>query len=100
MSKKITFDSFDKAIEYIVTLLSTNEIELIKNSNPEGLHLGLARWIQSEFVNSNETNISELTSKIIIEEIYDNTSDETYIHPDNITGFIIDALITKIKKDN
>ena len=95
MTKKFNFSSFDEAIEFIIKQLSLNEIDLIKNGNEQGLHLGLSRWVLSEFVNNRKTNISLLAREIIIDKTPGILDNEAYIHPDNITGFIIEGLIRK-----
>ena len=94
------FRNLEEAIDYIISRLSENEKELIINSNPAGLHLGLAGWVRSEIIGDANLNIVELIyNKIKKENKYylENPDELQFIHPDNLTGFIIDELIARLR---
>ncbi|NIS09868.1 MAG: hypothetical protein GWO07_14225 [Candidatus Dadabacteria bacterium] len=101
MSGKKEFADFDKAIEHIIGTLDESEIEAVKNADPAGLHMALDRWIKKDYVFSDTTNINDLVcEKVKNEDKYykDNPDAEITVHPDNISGIIIDGLIEKLQK--
>ena len=99
MSEKKKFNNLDEAIDYIIDQLSDSERELIKNGDPAGLHMGLAGWVSKEFVYNEKLNITELViDQIKNKDPYyrENQDKPLHIHPDNITGLVIDELISKL----
>lgn len=102
MNERKIFDTFGNAIEFIIDQLNDGEKELIRNGDPVGLHMALARWIKNDYVFSGDTNINELVSEKVRNEdpYFKNRPDEKLIiHPDNLSGIIIDELIKKLKVD-
>ncbi len=100
MTERKKFNNFSGAIEYIISELDDSEKELIKNGDPAGLHMALDRWIKNEYVFSDTTNINELIyDKVKKEDPYyrDSPDEQLKIHPDNLSGIIIDRLIEKLK---
>ena len=94
------FSNLEDAIDYIISSLSDKELELIKKSDPASLHMGLAGWVNKEFVNSDRINLTELIYEKVVKQDPNYKEDPNkplYIHPDNITGFIIEELIQKLK---
>jgi hypothetical protein len=101
MSEQKRFHDFDGAVDYIISRLDNSERELIENADPAGLHMALDRWIKNEYVFSETTNINELIyDKVKKEDPYyrDNPDEQLKIHPDNLSGIIIDGLIEKLQK--
>ncbi len=97
MAEKYQFQSFKELIDHIVGDLKDSEILMIKNADPMGIHYALDRWVKSEFLND---NIKELVSNKILEESSSTNNDadlKDNIHPDDISGFIIQEIISKIK---
>ena len=100
MNEEKKFANLDEAVDYIIGNLSDSEKDLIKNADPSGLYLGLAGWVSREFVNNENLNIAELVyDQIKKNDPYyrENQDKPLHIHPDNITGLIIDELIGKLK---
>lgn len=100
MTEHKKFDNLDDAIEHIISKLDNSERELIKNADPSDLHMALDRWIKNEYVFSDTTNMNELIyDKIRSENPYYsiNSNERLKIHPDNLSGIIIDGLIEKIQ---
>ena len=100
MTEEKKFSTLNEAIDYIISQLSDKEKDMIKNGDPTGLHMGLAGWVNREFVNNENMNFAELVYEKVKNE--DNNYKQApnkplYIHPDNITGFIIEELIEKLK---
>ena len=94
------FSNLEDAIDHVIGSLSDSEKQLIINCDPAGIHLGLAGWVRSEIVSNENLNIVELIyDKIKNENTYyrENPDELHLIHPDNITGLIIDELIRRIK---
>ncbi|NIP31056.1 MAG: hypothetical protein GTO02_15005 [Candidatus Dadabacteria bacterium] len=91
--KNEKFNNLNEFFDNLISSLSSGEIDLIKNSNPEGIHMALSRWVQNNIVNNAESNVSELVTKRIIK----NNDEISYVHNDNIAGFIIDELIERLK---
>ncbi|NIS08051.1 MAG: hypothetical protein GWO07_04655 [Candidatus Dadabacteria bacterium] len=59
------------------------------------------RWIKFDYVFSDSTNINEVIRKKVKSEdpYYKDTPDEEInVHPDNLSGIIIDGLINKLQK--
>lgn len=97
MSEKNPFQSFEELIDHIVVDLKDSEILMIKNADPVGVYYALDRWVKSEFL---DDNIKELVSNKILEEsspTNDNVDQKENIHPDDISGFVIQGLISRIK---
>ena len=100
MSEETKFTDLSDAIEYVISQLSENEKDLIANADSAGLHLGLAGWVRSAILSNESLNLTELIYEKIRKEnpYYNEHSEEPlFIHPDNITGYIIDELISKLK---
>ncbi|MGI9535255.1 MAG: hypothetical protein ACR2NW_09925 [Thermodesulfobacteriota bacterium] len=100
MHEEKKFSNLNEAIDYIVSQLSNNEKDLIKNGDPNGLQMGLAGWVNKEFVNNENMNFTELIYEKVKNEdpnYKQNPDKPLYIHPDNIAGFIIEELIEKLK---
>jgi len=101
MSEEKKFTDLGEAIEYVISQLSENEKDIIANGDSAGLHLGLAGWVRSEILSNESLNLTELIYEKIRKETphYNEHSEEPlFIHPDNITGYIIDELICKLNK--
>lgn len=91
--------NFDELIDFIVENLSQNELMMIKNADPAGIHFALDRWIKSEFLSNSDNNVKVIVSNKILEEnpyTKDNIGLKESIHPDDISGFIIQEIIRKI----
>ena len=100
MSGKKIFGDFSEAIDHIIGTLDESEIEAVKNADPAGLHMALDRWIKNDYVYSDSTNINDLVShKVRGEDPYykENPDKDISVHPDNISGIIIDGLIEKLQ---
>lgn len=94
MNKQSNFDSLEQVMEHILGQIDDKERNLIINSSPEGAHLALARWVRDEFVYSDKLNVKQ----VVRDQILKNYTNElnTEIHVDNITGFIIDEIISRL----
>ncbi|NIP29801.1 MAG: hypothetical protein GTN59_04345 [Candidatus Dadabacteria bacterium] len=100
MSEKKIFSDFESAIEFIIDSLDDSERDLIKNADPAGLYMALDRWIKNDYVYSETTNINELIHEKVREEdpyYNNNPSANLTIHPDNLSGIIIEGLIEKLQ---
>lgn len=99
MSDKNEYQDFEELINHIVANLSDSELLMIRNADPAGIHLALDRWIKSEFLSNSDNNVKEIVSNKILEEsssTKDNIDVNENIHPDDISGFIIQQIIRKI----
>ena len=100
MTESKKFKNLDEAIDYIIGQLSDSEKDLIKNGDPASLQMGLAGWVNKEFVYSENMNFSELVyEKVKSEdpEFKSNPDKLLFIHPDNVAGIIIEELIEKLQ---
>ena len=84
------FKTLDEGIDYIIGSLNQSEKDMIKNADPAGAHMALARWADIEYISNNNYNIKDL----VLEKL--QTKESEYIHNDNIVGILIDGIIEKL----
>ncbi len=54
------FDNLDEAIEFVIDRMSDSEKDMIKNADPSGIHMALARWANTEYASNDNYNFKEL----------------------------------------
>ena len=87
------FKNLDEGIDYIIGSLTQSEKDMIKNADPAGVHMALARWADSEYISNDISNIKDL----VVEKL--QTEESEYIHNDNIVGVLIEEIIEKLKAE-
>lgn len=100
MTEQIKFASFEQAIEHIISTLDESEKDMIRHADPTGLHMALDRWIINDYVMSGTTNINELIHEYYREQdehLKNNPGEQFSLHPDNLSGIIIDELYNRLR---
>ena len=88
------FTNLQEGIDYIIASLTQSEKDIIKNADPAGIHLALARWVNNNYISNGNYNFRELVLNKF------NADEAVNIHTDNIVGILIDEIIKRFKEDN
>lgn len=95
------FQNLDEAVDHIIDQMSDNEKDMIKNADPAGIHMALARWVNTEYTSNQNYNFKELVLNNLRNEdpsVQEHPDKLIHIHTDNIVGIIIDYIIEKLQK--
>ena len=93
------FQNLDDAVEHIIDQMSDNEKDMIKNADPAGIHMALARWVNTQYASNEIYNFRELVlNKLKNEDPSVQEHSDKVIHNDNIVGIIIDSIIERLQE--
>ena len=95
------FQNLNEAVEHIINQMSDNEKDMIKNADPAGIHMALARWVNTEYASNENYNFRDLVLNNLKNEdksLMEQPEKTIQIHNDNIVGIIIDNIIDKLQK--
>jgi len=95
------FQNLDEAVDHIIDQMSDNEKDMIKNADPAGIHMALARWVNMEYASNENYNFKELVLNMLRNEdtsLQEHPDNLIHTHNDNIVGIIIDNIIEKLQK--
>ena len=87
------YKNLDESVDHIIDHMSDNEKDMIKNADPAGIHMALARWVNTEYASNEKYNFKELVLKKL-----SNEGPSLQEHPDELIHTQNDNIVEKLHK--